>query len=78
MPACQPMVATMLGSLMVQARAITSPSASATTVQKRPKRSTAAAASPTPLAVSQRGVVKWWKVTTGSTPRSRRAAHCRR
>ena len=68
-PACQPMVATMLGSLMVQARAMTSPSASATTVQNRPKRSTAAPLSHPPWAVSQSGVVKWWKVTTGSTPR---------
>ena len=35
MPACHPMVATTLGSLIVHARAITSPSASATTVQNR-------------------------------------------
>jgi hypothetical protein len=45
-PACQPMVATMLGSLMVQARVMTSPSASATTAQKRAKRSTGVAALP--------------------------------
>ena len=75
MPACQPMVATMLGSLMVHARAITSPSASATTVQKRPKRSTATPVSQPPCSTSQHGVVKWWKVTTGSTPRSRRPRH---
>ena len=31
-----------------------------------------------PSAANQRGVVKWWKVTTGSTPRSRRPSHCRR
>ena len=49
MPACQPMVATMLGSLMVQARVMTSPSASATTVQKRAKRSTADVGLPAPL-----------------------------
>ena len=31
-----------------------------------------------PWAANQRGVVKWWKVTTGSMPRSRRPSHCRR
>jgi hypothetical protein len=41
MPASQPMAATTLGSLMVQARDITSPSADATTSQKRPNRSIA-------------------------------------
>ena len=72
------MTATTLGSLMVQARDITSPSAPATTSQKRPKRSTAAPLSQPPWSVSHRGVVKWWKVTTGSMPRSRSAAHSRR
>ena len=48
-PACQPMVATMLGSFTVQARAITSPSDSATTAQNRPKRSTATPDSQPPL-----------------------------
>ena len=31
-----------------------------------------------PCAASQRGVVKWWKVTTGSRPRSRQASTMRR
>ena len=77
-PACQPMVATMFGSFRVQACAMTSPSASVTTPQKRPKRSTARSVSQPPWAVSHRGVVKWWKVTTGSTPRSRSPTHWRR
>ena len=58
MPACQPIVATMLGSLTVQARVMTSPSASATTVQSRPKRSTARPVSQPPCDASQSGVVK--------------------
>ena len=78
MPACQPMVATMLGSFTVQARVITSPRASATTVQNRPKRSTAMPLSQPPSAVSQSGVVKWWNVTTASTPRSPSPMHWRR
>ena len=31
-----------------------------------------------PSATAQRGVVKWWKVTTGSTPWARQEAHTRR
>jgi hypothetical protein len=52
------MVATMLGSLIVQARVISGPSSSATTVQKRANRSTASGVSHPPWALSQRGVVK--------------------
>ena len=74
-PPCQPMTATTLGSLMVQARVITSPERPGHhRRQKRPKRSTAAPLSQPPWAASQRGVVKWWKVTTGSMPRSRSVA----
>ena len=40
-----------------------------TAAQNRPKRSTAPSLSQPPCAVSQSGVVKWWNVTTGSTPR---------
>ena len=68
----------MFGSLIVQARLITSPSASATTVQKRANRSTATPLSQPPESVSHSGVVKWWNVTTGSMPRSRNPRHCRR
>ena len=74
----QPMKVTMLGSLMVHARPGRSPRAPAVTSQYRAKRSTTAGDSHPPSAVTQRGVVKWWNVTTGSTPWARHDAHTRR
>ncbi len=68
----------MLGSLMVQARVIRSPRAPPATSQNRPKRSTMAGFDQPPSAAAHRGVVKWWKVTVASNPRSRQAAHTRR
>ena len=56
----------------VQARAITSPSASVDDVAEPSEALDGGSLSQPPSAVSQRGVVKWWKVTTGSTPRSRK------
>ncbi len=47
-------------------------------VTKRENFSGASAASHPPSAVSQFGVVKWWKVTTGTMSRSRHAAQIRR
>jgi hypothetical protein len=46
--------------------------------QNRANRSTIAGSVQPPSATAQRGVVKWWKVTTGTRPRSRVAAHIRR
>ena len=63
-----PMVATTLGSLRVQAMPIRSPRWAVTFSQKRANRSGACSASHVPAAASQRGWVKWWKVTTGRIP----------
>ena len=62
------MTATTLGSLMVQAHPIRSPRYAVERSTKRAKRSGASGASQPPRAVSQRGVVKWWNVTTGRIP----------
>ena len=67
-----------LGSLTVQARPITSPRWATARSQKRAKRSGASGDSHPPRAASQRGVVKWWKVTTGSIPRPMHAPQMRR
>ena len=72
------MVATTLGSFRVQAKPITSPNWPMATSQKRAKRSAARGASHVPMSASQRGWVKWWKVTMGTTPRSRHAPATRR
>jgi hypothetical protein len=74
-PSSQPMVATMLGSLMVQARRTTSPSSPAARWQKAAKRSAVAGFSQPPWAATQRGLVKWWKVTVGSMPSASSASH---
>ena len=47
-----------------------SPEPSATTSVKRVNRSTIAGLAHPPSAAAQRGVVKWWNVTTGSRSRS--------
>ena len=72
------MTATTFGSLMVQAQPMRSPRWAAARRTKRAKRSGASGASQPPRAESQRGVVKWWKVTTGAIPRPWQAAHMRR
>ena len=72
------MVATMFGSFTVQARPIRSPRCAAARSQKRAKRSAVAGSIQPPRAATQRGVVKWWKVTIGSRPCSRQAPHMRR
>ena len=72
------MVATTFGSLRVAAMPIRSPMWAVARSQKRAKRSAARGASQVPTAASQRGWVKWWKVTTGVTPCSRQAAAIRR
>ena len=77
-PMPQPMNETMFGSLIVHARVIESPSWPATRSQNRANRSAVAARSQPPCAATHRGFVKWWNVTTGSMPRSRRPSHIRR
>ena len=72
------MVATTLGSLRVAAIPIRSPRWAVARSQNRAKRSAAWGASQVPAAASQRGWVKWWKVTTGMIPRSWQAAAIRR
>ena len=72
------MVATMLGSLSVHAQPTRSPRCAATRSQNRAKRSGASSASQPPRPASQRGMVKWWRVTTGTRPRSWHRAHWRR
>ena len=66
------------GSLMVHARPTRSWRARPVTSQNRVNRSTLPGSAHPPAAANQRGDVKWWKVTTGSSPRSRLAAHTRR
>jgi hypothetical protein len=68
----------MLGSLIVQARPMTSASSPASRPAKAAKRSAVAGSSQPPRSASHRGVVKWWNVTVGSIPRARSASHWRR
>ncbi len=72
------MVATTLGSLRVHAMPMRSPRWAVTRSQYRAKRSGACGASQAPTAESQRGWVKWWKVTTGVIPCSWQVAAMRR
>ena len=71
-------MATTLGSFRVQALAIASPRWPAARSQKRANRSAVAGSVQPPAAATQRGLVKWWKVTTGSMPSSRQPAHTAR
>lgn len=68
----------MFGSLIVHIRATTSPSRTAARAAKRAKRSAVAGSAQPPRAATQRGVVKWWKVRIGVSPRARQASHMRR
>ena len=70
-------MATAFGSFSVQARCMASPRWPAALAQKRAKRS-AVAGWAQAAAATQRGVLKWWKVTTGSMPSSRQPAHMAR
>ena len=71
-------MATTLGSLRVQAQAMASPRWAAARPQKRAKRSAVAGSAQPPAAATHRGVVKWWKVTTGSSPSSQQPVHMAR
>ena len=73
-----PITATTLGSLIVQAHPIRSPRCAAARVTYRAKQSGASGASQPPRAANHKGVVKWWKVTTGRIPRPTHAAQIRR
>ena len=82
-PRNQPIVATTPGSFSVHAHGRRSgPSAAAVVSTKRAKRSAVRGSShapdPTAPDATQRGVVKWWKVTIGCMPRASTASHSRR
>src|SRR6266508_4533296 len=62
------MSATTFGSLSVQWMPTTSPKWATARSQNRPNRSAVSGASQPPPAAAQRGVVKWWYVTTGTMP----------
>ena len=64
----------MLGSLSVHHAATRSPSSSATLVTNDNHASSAPAAAQPPRRVNHVGEVKWWSVTIGAIPRSRRAS----
>ena len=68
------MSVTMFGSLIVHAIPISSPSRALARSTNLAKRSTIAGLVQPPSAAAQRGVEKWWNVTTGSSSRSRHAA----
>ena len=67
----------MLGSLIVQARAISPSRRAATRSQYAANRSGMASLLQPPWSASHSGVVKWWKVTTGATPASSSPSHSR-
>ena len=73
-----PISETTFGSLIVHAIPMSSPRWATARSQNRAKRSTIAGLSQPPSAAAQRGVVKWWNVTTGSRPLSRQLAIIRR
>ena len=58
----------MLGSLIVQPIEMRSPRCATDRSQNRANLSTIAGDAQPPRAAIQRGVVKWWNVTTGATP----------
>ena len=68
----------MLGSLMVHARRITGARARGRPLAEAGEGVDGAGSAQPPRAASQRGVVKWWKVTTGSMPAASSASPMRR
>ena len=77
-PKPYPMNEAMFGSLIVHAARSQSASSPAARWQKAANRSAVPGSAHPPRSATHRGVVKWWKVTTGSMPRSSSASHCRR